>query len=113
VSEPIREDAFLYVGSGRYIVPSNDNDIRITREVQVRPTAGELARVFCNMGSDEQAAFFENCAAEMRKWGGYSTAMQMQYIAAERGLTAAGQSWIRGLAECVHEANVAAPDGAR
>ena len=55
----------------------------IKRELWVRPTPEELARVFCDMSSPEQAEFLNRVAVVMHSWGAFSRDRQCADVAQE------------------------------
>lgn len=63
--------------------PSPNEICAIKRELWVRPTPEELARVFCDMRSSEQAEFLNRVAVVMHSWGAFSRDRQCADVAQE------------------------------
>jgi len=77
----------------------------IVDQAEVFDVSPELvAEMFTEMGSDEQAQFFNHVAALASKWdhGAGSLAMQLQYITDDDGLTLAGRRVMDGIGEYSH-----------
>lgn len=72
----------------------------ITRNVEVNLdlTPQELAQVWCNMPSQQQAAFFNEIADIADKWEG-EFCMQLQWITDEECLNDSGRAVMRQIGE--------------
>lgn len=57
-----------------------------TCEIEVKPTPYEIAKAFCDMGSGEQADFFNYISEESEKWDN-PFCFQLQSITDEERLT--------------------------
>ena len=70
----------------------------IDRMQSVEPTPEELARCFCEMGSDEQARFFNACHERTEGW----FPMQLQAITEDDGLTLQGRMVMQAIGGYSH-----------
>ena len=62
-----------------------------------------IAEIFADMGSDEQARFFNHIAVVASKWGaGGYLGMQLQAITEDCGLTLAGRRVMQEIGEYSH-----------
>lgn len=68
--------------------------IKRTRVIEIEPTPEELAREFAEMRSDDQAAFFNALAAEVKNWE-YPFETQLMAIVEVGGLTPEGLALMR------------------
>ena len=72
--------------------------IRRRIEVEVLPTSGELASMFCEMDADEQAHFFNSVAYESARWK-RDFVFQLQAITDSPVLHSTGREIMRGIGE--------------
>ena len=76
---------------------------KFTKEVEIELGAEALATLFCELGSDEQAEFFEVVAQLMANLGTFRGQTQTLYIAQGlRGTKA--ETWLTELCEALPEA---------
>lgn len=61
-----------------------------------------IAELFAELGSDEQARFFNRVAEVSSRWGGGGLAMQLQWITDDNGLTLAGRRVMQHIGEYSH-----------
>lgn len=73
----------------------------ITKTVQVKLTPEDIAVVFCEMFSDDQARFFNRVAELVKEWD-EPFSMQLQAIT-EKGLTPEARFIMRKIGECAEE----------
>lgn len=61
-----------------------------------------IAELFCSLGSDGQAAFFNHVDKVASTWGGGGLPFQMQYVTEDDGLTLAGRRVMQMIGEYSH-----------
>jgi len=65
-------------------------------------TPERIAELFCAMGSDEQARFFNHIAEIAQTWKAAGLCMQLQWITEDDGLTLAGRRVMQYIGEYSH-----------
>jgi len=55
--------------------------LEITRSISIRPTVEDLATVWCEMNSYQQAHFFDLVATEIASWGATREVLQLSWVA--------------------------------
>lgn len=73
----------------------------ITRKIEIKPTPAELAKVFADWRSDEQALFFSELANCVKKWDN-SFCVQAQYISICGKLTTEAKNIMKTIGEYSH-----------
>lgn len=61
--------------------------LKETVEVEVKVSPEKVAELFCSMDADEQAAFFNRIAEDVKTWPSCNFDMQMHYVSEKEALT--------------------------
>jgi len=61
-----------------------------------------IAELFADLGSDEQARFFNHVDKVASTWAGMGLAMQLQWITDDDGLTLAGRRVMQAIGDYSH-----------
>lgn len=71
----------------------------IKRTIVVEPSAQELAQCFMHLGSDEQAAFLNECARIKKHVIGAKWCFQLQYVTDDKSLTDEARSFMEEIGQ--------------
>lgn len=71
-------------------------------EIEVELTPEDIAQLFCDLDSAQQARFFNHVGEIASRWKGMGLAMQLQYITDEDGLNYAGRRVMQHIGDYSH-----------